>query len=71
LELNRDGGWWIEISSLKALHSKINTSMYDHTRRLIARSKQQQNASETLKFVEGSKKRAFGGDDGPCGGGCV
>ena len=73
LELNRDSGWWVEITSLEALHNKINTSMYDHTRRLIARTKQQQNASESLKFLEGSKKRRRLDDDyGPCGGGgCV
>jgi hypothetical protein len=63
LELNKDGGYWTEITGLEALHAKINTSMRDHNRRLVARGMQQSLESETSRFLSNTNKRQKLADD--------
>mmetsp|Transcript_10571 Transcript_10571/g.19376 ORF Transcript_10571/g.19376 Transcript_10571/m.19376 type:complete len:196 (+) Transcript_10571:135-722(+) len=68
LELNRKGGWWVEIKSMDVLHSKINTSMYDHNRRMIARENRQKVSSSTVKFLEGGTNKTTAKRQKLCGG---
>lgn len=74
LELNRQGGHWVEIENPDALHSRINTQMYDHNRRLVARLQQQFFESDTTKFLGGTnnhKKQKVDNNGRLCGGGCL
>lgn len=71
LELNRHGGYWVEIENQDALHAKINTSMYDRNRRLIARMQQQIYESDTTKFLSDPNKRRKVDNDRRCGSGCL
>jgi hypothetical protein len=71
LELQREGGYWVEIVSKEVLHAKINTSMYDHNRRLTTRGEQQNSESESFQFLGDANKRQKRDDNGNCRGGCI
>jgi hypothetical protein len=67
LQVNKDGGWWEEITDLESVHFKINNAFYDYNRKLKAVQYQQTSKSATLNFLEPNKRRKIGDGDGKNG----
>ncbi|KAG7367949.1 hypothetical protein IV203_030692 [Nitzschia inconspicua] len=63
LQVNKDGGWWEEISDLESIHFKINNAFYDYNRKLKAMQNQQMSKSATSNFLEPNKRRKIDGVD--------
>jgi hypothetical protein len=57
LQVNKEGGWWEEITDLESIHFKINNAFYDYNRKLKAVQKQQTSISSTSNFLEPNKRR--------------
>lgn len=64
LQVNKDGGWWEEITDLECIHFKINNAFYDYNRKLKAVQNQQTSTSSTSKFLEPNKRRKISGEEG-------
>jgi hypothetical protein len=66
LQVNKEGGWWEEITDLESIHFKINNAFYDYNRKLKAVRNQQTSQSSTSNFLEPNKRRKIR-DDGDMG----
>jgi hypothetical protein len=61
------GGWWVELPiDSPDLHEKVATSLYDHQKRLEARTKQKRTNSDTDDFMNGESKCLRLGDGTFC-----
>lgn len=63
LVVNKDGGWWEEITDLESVHFKINNAFYDYNRKLKAIQKQQLSKSATPLFLDSNKRRKLDEDN--------
>mmetsp|Transcript_23660 Transcript_23660/g.41564 ORF Transcript_23660/g.41564 Transcript_23660/m.41564 type:complete len:239 (+) Transcript_23660:136-852(+) len=62
LELDKEGGWWMEITNQDVLHEKINAAFYHQKKRVDARRNFQEIGSDTNKFLDGNKRQKLGRD---------
>ena len=73
LELDREGGWWVEITDENVLHTKISTMVYYYNKRLTAKARQQTSKSDTVRFLAegGNNKLSDPSASSGCFGACT
>ena len=64
MHVNKEGGWWEEISDMDSVHFKINNAFYDYNRKQKAIRNQQSAGCATSEFIESSKRRKLSDDMG-------